>query len=75
LRLKITKEVTMKNVQTLAFAAALTVCAWPALAQKTTSQGIDEYRAMLQDGNPAELYEAKGEDLWKKARGPKKCFA
>jgi L-cysteine S-thiosulfotransferase len=40
-------------------------------AQKTASQGIDEYRAMLQDGNPAELFEAKGEDLWKKARGPK----
>lgn len=38
---------------------------------KTASEGIDEYRAMLADGNPAELYEAKGEELWKKARGPK----
>jgi sulfur-oxidizing protein SoxA len=26
---------------------------------------------MLADGNPAELFEAKGEDLWKKKRGPK----
>jgi sulfur-oxidizing protein SoxA len=26
---------------------------------------------MLQDGNPAELFEAKGEDLWKQKRGPK----
>jgi sulfur-oxidizing protein SoxA len=42
----------------------------PVLAQKTASQGIDEYRAMLADGNPAELFEAKGEDLWKKVRGP-----
>ena len=42
-----------------------------ALAQKTASQGIDEYRAMLQDGNPADLFEAKGEDLWKQKRGPK----
>lgn len=42
-----------------------------AMAQKTASQGIDEYRAMLADGNPAELFEAKGEDLWKKVRGPK----
>jgi sulfur-oxidizing protein SoxA len=25
---------------------------------------------MLADGNPAELFEAKGEDLWKKKRGP-----
>jgi len=45
--------------------------ALPVVAQKTASQGIDEYRAMLADGNPAELFEAKGEDLWKKARGPK----
>jgi sulfur-oxidizing protein SoxA len=44
--------------------------ALPVLAQKTASQGIDEYRAMLADGNPAELFEAKGEDLWKKVRGP-----
>jgi sulfur-oxidizing protein SoxA len=40
-------------------------------AQKTTAEGIAEYRAMLADGNPAELYEAKGEALWKQARGPK----
>lgn len=40
-------------------------------AQKTTSQGIEEYRAMLADGNPSELFEVKGEDLWKKKRGPK----
>jgi sulfur-oxidizing protein SoxA len=38
---------------------------------KTASQGIDEYRAMLQDGNPADLFEAKGEGLWKQKRGPK----
>ena len=42
-----------------------------AAAQKTTAEGIAEYRAMLADGNPAELYEAKGEALWKQARGPK----
>lgn len=32
---------------------------------------FDEYRAMLEDGNPAELYEMEGEELWKTARGPK----
>ena len=32
---------------------------------------IAEYRAMLADGNPAELFEAKGEELWKQKRGPK----
>jgi sulfur-oxidizing protein SoxA len=47
------------------------VLAGSALAQKSAADGIAEYRAMLQDGNPAELFEAKGEDLWKTKRGPK----
>jgi sulfur-oxidizing protein SoxA len=38
---------------------------------KSTAEGIAEYRRMLEDGNPAELFEAKGEGLWKTARGPK----
>ncbi len=53
--------------------AVSAVFAVPAMAQKSASQGIDEYRAMLQDGNPSELFEAKGEDLWKQVRGPKKA--
>ena len=51
----------------LLWCAASTV----ALAQKSAVQSIEEYRAMLQDGNPADLFEAKGEDLWKQKRGPK----
>jgi len=62
----------MKTVFPLSIAAAMALAMTPAMAQKTASQGIDEYRAMLADGNPAELFEAKGEDLWKQARGPKK---
>jgi sulfur-oxidizing protein SoxA len=42
-----------------------------AFAQKSTTQSIEEYRAMLADGNPSELFEAKGEALWKQKRGPK----
>ena len=56
--------------KTLLLAAAIAV-AGPALAQKTATQSIEEYRAMLADGNPAELFEAKGEALWKQKRGPK----
>jgi sulfur-oxidizing protein SoxA len=41
------------------------------LAQKSATQSIEEYRAMLADGNPAELFEAKGEALWAQKRGPK----
>ena len=58
----------------IAMAAAmlgLLASAGSALAQKTSIQAIEEYREMLQDGNPADLFEAKGEDLWKKKRGPK----
>lgn len=51
--------------------AALALTASGASAQKSAADGIAEYRAMLADGNPSELFEAKGEDLWKQARGPK----
>jgi sulfur-oxidizing protein SoxA len=54
-------------------AAMLCALATSALAQKTSVQSIEEYRAMLQDGNPADLFEAKGEALWKESRGPKKA--
>jgi sulfur-oxidizing protein SoxA len=32
---------------------------------------IQKYRDALAAGNPAELWEARGEDLWKQKRGPK----
>lgn len=40
-------------------------------AQSNTLDEIARYRQMLQDGNPAELVVARGEDLWKEKRGPK----
>ncbi|NMM10456.1 MAG: sulfur oxidation c-type cytochrome SoxA [Polaromonas sp.] len=57
--------------------ALLLIALWclvttPTWAQKSAVQSIEEYRAMLQDGNPAELFEAKGEALWKQKRGPRK---
>jgi sulfur-oxidizing protein SoxA len=60
----------MRTIHWLAAAAMLAV-AGGAAAQKSTSEAIDEYRAMLADGNPAELFEAKGEVLWTQKRGPK----
>lgn len=61
----------MGMTKILAIAALVGLAASAAWAQKSTEEGIAEYRAMLQDGNPSELFEAKGEDLWKKPRGPK----
>ena len=54
-----------------ALLALACVAATTAMAQKSATQSIEEYRAMLADGNPSELFEAKGEDLWKARRGPK----
>jgi L-cysteine S-thiosulfotransferase len=36
-----------------------------------TLREIERYRQILGEGNPAELWEARGEDLWKQKRGPK----
>lgn len=57
-------KATKKAVTPVAASAA-------APAKDAVTAGIDQYREMLQDGNPAELYEARGQELWKKARGPK----
>ena len=56
----------------LVWLAAIPVLAGVAAAQTaSTADGINQYRALLADGNPAELWEAKGELLWKARRGPK----
>ncbi len=59
----------MKRV--LVAGALLTAVVMAAAQQKSAAEGIAEYRKMLADGNPAELFEAKGEGLWKQKRGPK----
>ncbi|WP_029010299.1 sulfur oxidation c-type cytochrome SoxA [Azospirillum halopraeferens] len=52
----------------LAAVAAVTV----AHAQMDNPQaGIEAYREALQDGNPAELHEMAGEELWTTPAGPK----
>ena len=58
----------MRGALVLALAAVL---ASPAQAQTSAADGIAQYRALLADGNPADLWEAKGEALWKQKRGPK----
>jgi sulfur-oxidizing protein SoxA len=59
------------RIHHLMAALALAGFAAGAAAQKSASEAIEEYRAMLADGNPADLFEAKGEALWKQKRGPK----
>ena len=59
----------MLKILSLLAMAVLSIAAFA--QQKSAADGIAEYRAMLADGNPAELFEARGEDVWKKKRGPK----
>lgn len=52
---------------------AVAVCVGIALTAPASAQeelNFDAYREMLADGNPAELYEMEGEELWRTARGP-----
>jgi L-cysteine S-thiosulfotransferase len=42
-----------------------------AVAQSWAVDEIAKYRAALQDGNPAELWEVRGQGLWTQPRGPK----
>jgi len=55
----------------LAVLAALAAAGAAWSQTKSAAEGIAEYRKLLEDGNPAELFEAKGEGLWKQKRGPK----
>jgi sulfur-oxidizing protein SoxA len=61
---------------TVAIAAVtvLTVLGVRAPAQQSdTVKEIERYREALADGNPAELWEARGEGLWKSKRGPRQA--
>jgi L-cysteine S-thiosulfotransferase len=56
----------------IASIAALGLMASAQAQEKSeTEKGIDRYRELIADGNPAELWEMEGEELWKKKAGPK----
>ena len=56
----------------MAVAALAAVSFATVVFAQNTAEEIEKYRQALQDGNPAELWEARGEGLWKTPRGPKK---
>jgi sulfur-oxidizing protein SoxA len=58
-------------VMKVAAALAATAIAFEAAAQSSPQAEIAKYREALAAGNPAELWEARGEALWKQKRGPK----
>jgi sulfur-oxidizing protein SoxA len=63
-------ETTMKHFLFAGLTALSLGLSTIALAQSASDQ-LAEYRKMLAEGNPAELYEAAGEELWAKPAGPK----
>ena len=66
----------MRTAYLLGLAAALatlsTLAAAPAVADTPdpTAAEFDKFREIMEQDNPAELFEAKGEVLWKAPRGP-----
>ncbi len=64
---------TTRALGRLAAAALLAAAAAAPAQDKAAADAIAQYRAMLADGNPADLFEAKGEELWKQPRGPNKA--
>ena len=62
----------MHRLAVACFALLIGSTAWSqGQSPKSAADGIAQYRKLLEDGNPAELFEAKGEALWKRPRGPK----
>jgi sulfur-oxidizing protein SoxA len=75
--LALTKPATAKAKSTaktktakLAPAAAAAAVAAP-MEKDAATLDFEKHRAEMEEANPAELFEAKGEDLWKTKRGPK----
>lgn len=59
-------------IKTLLAAAVATLCLGSASAQDSkVADELAKYREALADGNPADLFEVKGEGLWTEKRGPK----
>lgn len=63
----------MKSMITVGLALTLGALPWQTYAQErdATEAEFEKFRAEMEDSNPAELFEMKGEELWKQKRGAK----
>jgi sulfur-oxidizing protein SoxA len=62
---------TSNRIAVALCAVGLGAAATSSAQQRSAVEEIERYRAALGDGNPAELWEARGEAIWKARRGPK----
>src|SRR5258708_39402092 len=61
------------GVATLMLSAAFALAPVASAQQKSAVDDLARYRELLQDRNPAALWELRGEPLWKTKGGPKKA--
>jgi sulfur-oxidizing protein SoxA len=54
-----------------AAAKAPKASASPTAQKDAATEEFEKFREVMEDANPAELFEAKGDELWKQKRGPK----
>ena len=62
---------TLRSLKAMLLLAAAAFAPAAHGADESATQAIARYRELLQDGNPADLWEARGEGLWREKRGPK----
>jgi L-cysteine S-thiosulfotransferase len=60
------------KITTAIFTVLATCLSSQVYAGNSSTDEIAKYRELLADGNPAELWEMRGEELWKKKLGPQK---
>ncbi|MFZ6718855.1 sulfur oxidation c-type cytochrome SoxA [Undibacterium sp. Ji49W] len=67
-------RLALKSVSCMSVCLMLTLSALSSVQAQTanpsSSDEIAKYRQMLADGNPAELWEMRGQELWQKKLGP-----
>ena len=64
----------MRHALMLGIVAAVAAAPWQqaaAQAADPTAAEFDKFREIMEQDNPAELFEVKGEELWRAHRGPK----
>lgn len=61
----------MRRSHLLGLAAGLAAAAAAAQVPDPTAAEFDKFREIMEQDNPAELFEVRGEELWRARRGPK----
>lgn len=64
-------NIASSGLRLLSCTAALALSLSVAAQTKDPNAEFEKFRAEMEESNPAELFEVKGEELWKARRGPK----